>query len=189
MSHLGANTLAPTPRRLEEGSPPKLPYEPLAPQSIKRKVPLLRRCAVVLSIYPQNYNVKVISPQNGSIPAGPTTSQHVEEMPDGWNSHRHPYGHGYYTQQDDDKSTLRLVTYSGPEAHDTLREARNEILTSLESHGGVLPPKSLLVVVIYSTAHPIQGGYYFVDLEQKVIFWYVTQHSALSFGLNLTSYS
>jgi len=202
MSNLDARSPAPalTPSQLEQGSPSNstrprpvedpLRFEPLAPQSIKRKVPRLRRCASVLSIYPQDYNLKVVSPQNSQIPAGPPPSQQVEPMPNGWDSHRHPYGHGYYTQEDDDTPMLRLVTYSGPETSDTLDEARREILTSLKKHGGTLPPRSHLVVVLYNTERPqtgIRGGYYFADLEQKVIFWYISQHSVLSFGLDLTS--
>jgi len=173
--------------QLEQGSSSKstqlrydegyLRFEPLAPQPIKRRVLLHRRCTIILSIYPQGYNVKAVSPQSSPIPPGPPPSRHIEHKPDGWVMHKHPYGHIYYTHQDPGTPTLRLVTYSGPEAGDTLGKARKEIITYLESHGGVLPPKSHLVVILYDQGHPqkdILGGYYFADLQQKVIFWYVT---------------
>ena len=127
--------------------------------------------------------MKVNSPQIiTEIPAGPPPGQRDESMPDGWNTHKHPYGHKYYTFQDDDASTHRLVTYSDPGATDTLNDARNEILGCLKRYGGALPQRSHLVVILYSSdgsQAEFEGGYYFADLQHKTIFWYITPLSVL----------
>ena len=131
------------------------------------------------------------SPHINLLPAGPPPRQRVKPTPYGWREHKHPYGHKYYTYQDGDAPTIQLVTYSGPGATDALNKARKEILACLKKHDGVLPPKSHLVVILYSTDGPpteYEGGYYIVDLQQKAIFWYVyiTRLSVLLLGLVLT---
>ena len=129
----------------------------------------------------QGYNVKLVSCLDSKLSAGPCPLDVNLKLPEGWSQNKHPYGYIYYTHHggDDDVENIQglcLITDSDPRKAENLvalQEAQTQVLHRLRRSGKSLPLKSHLYVVLYPVEHLFPGGYYFADLQQQFVFWYV----------------